>query len=44
MHWEYVIAGYGVTFASLALYTMYVLRRGRMLAAKVPVERRRYLG
>ena len=32
----YVLAGYGVTVGSLALYTLRVLRRGRVLARSLP--------
>ena len=32
----YVYAGYGITIGVLALYTMRVLRRGRLLARSLP--------
>lgn len=43
MHWEFVIAGYGFVFTSLAVYTGWVLRQGRSLSKKLPPERRRFL-
>lgn len=43
MYWEYVIPGYVIVFGTLALYTAWVLRRGRKLSAEVPAERRRFL-
>ena len=43
MYWEFVIAGYGVVFGGLALYTIALLRQGRALSRKVPPERRRFL-
>lgn len=32
----YVLAGYGVTVGSLALYAVRVLRRGRVLSRSLP--------
>ena len=32
----YVIAGYGITVGTLALYTLRILRRGRVLSRAVP--------
>lgn len=32
----YVMAGYGITVGSLALYAVRVLRRGRVLARSLP--------
>lgn len=43
MHWEFVIAGYAFVFGGLGLYTAALLRQGRVLSAKVPPTRRRYL-
>ena len=36
---SYVYAGYGVTFASVVLYAVRVLRRGRVLRRAVPDHR-----
>ncbi|MBW3574928.1 MAG: heme exporter protein CcmD [Actinobacteria bacterium] len=35
----YVLAGYGITLATLALYSLRVLRRGRALARAAERER-----
>ncbi len=43
MHWEYVFAGYGIVFASLVVYVVSVLYRGRELSRQVPDDRRRFL-
>ncbi|MGB5759209.1 MAG: hypothetical protein WBM50_20015 [Acidimicrobiales bacterium] len=43
MHWGFVIAGYLIVFAGLAVYTASVLFRGRELSKQVPEERRRFL-
>jgi hypothetical protein len=43
MHWEFVIAGYGIVLPGIALYAYSIVRRGRKLAGRVPEERRRYL-
>lgn len=43
MHWEFVIAGYGIVLPALALYAFAVVARGRRLSAQVPEEKRRYL-
>jgi hypothetical protein len=43
MYWEYVIAGYGIVFAGIAIYSAIVLRQGRSLSKRVPPERRRFL-
>jgi heme exporter protein D len=32
----YVYAGYGITLATLALYSVRVLRRGRLLSQSLP--------
>ena len=36
---SYVYAGYGVTFAAVALYAVRVLRRGRALRRALPDNR-----
>lgn len=41
--WGYVIVGYAVVLGGLALYTGWVLRRGRRLARQVEPGRRRFL-
>lgn len=43
MHWNYVIAGYGVILPALALYAFSVVQRGRRLSERVPEDERRYL-
>ena len=43
MHWEYVIAGYGIIGLGLAAYTIGLIRAGRTLSRQVPPERRRFL-
>ncbi|MEL6985024.1 MAG: hypothetical protein AAFO29_21515 [Actinomycetota bacterium] len=43
MHWEFVIAGYGIVLPALALYAFAVVKRGRRLSAQVPEDKRRYL-
>lgn len=43
MHWEFVFAGYSIVFGGILLYTFSVIRRGKLLSKKVPVERRRFL-
>jgi hypothetical protein len=43
MHWEFVIAGYGIVLPALALYAFTLIKRGRRLSAQVPEDRRRYL-
>lgn len=42
-HWVFVIAGYAIVFAGVAVYAAWVLSRGRSLADEVPEERRRFL-
>jgi len=44
MHWGFVIAGWGVTGVTIAVYAFALIRRGKALSAKVPAERRRYVG
>ena len=41
--WGYVIAGYVFVLGGLALYSAWLLRRGRKLARQVDPERRRFL-
>lgn len=43
MHWEFVIVGYVVIFAVLALYCALVIRRGKQLSENIPSEQRRFL-
>ena len=42
-NWGYVIPGYLVVAATLAIYTMYVVVKGRNLARRLPASRRRFL-
>ncbi len=42
MHWEFVTAGYIIVLSGLALYTAWVVHRGRQLSRQVPQGRRRY--
>ncbi len=37
---SYVYAGYGVTFATIALYALRVLARGRALRRALPPDQR----
>ena len=41
-HAGYVAAGWGVALVTLGTYSLYIVRRGRALAAKVPPEERRW--
>ena len=43
MHWQYVIPGYLVVFGGLALYTAMILKRARIVAARIEPDRRRFL-
>lgn len=43
MYWEFVIAGYAITFGGIGLYALTIIRQGRALSKRVPPERRRYL-
>ena len=43
MYWGFVAAGYGIVFTGLAVYSLAVVRQGRVLAKRVPPERRRFL-
>lgn len=42
-HVGYLLVGWGATFAVGGLYAATLLRRGRRLSARVPVERRRWM-
>lgn len=42
-HVAYLVAGWGITFIACAAYAFSVLRRARVLAARVPEERRRWM-
>ncbi len=42
-HWSYVAAGYVIVFATLALYAVRTVTRGRRLARRLPSEERRWM-
>ena len=42
-HVGYLIAGWGVSLVSIALYAAMLIRRGRLLSAQVPAERSRWM-
>ncbi len=42
-HLGYLIAGWGITFAIIAGYSVAMLRRGRVIGARVPADRRRWM-
>lgn len=42
-HVPYLIAGWGIAFVLCALYAVSVVRRAKSIAAKVPVERARWM-
>ena len=42
-HLGYLIAGWAVVFVASALYAVSVIRRARRVAARVPVERARWM-
>ena len=42
-HVPYLLAGYGISIAAIALYAISVMRRAKRLTAKVPVERARWM-
>ncbi|MEM9201468.1 MAG: hypothetical protein AAGC53_07400 [Actinomycetota bacterium] len=42
-HLGYLIAGWSISLGALALYALRITSRGRKLAARVPVERRRWM-
>jgi len=39
----YILAAWGATFATGAVYALHLVRRGRRLSAQVPAERRRWM-
>jgi heme exporter protein CcmD len=39
---SYVLSGYGVVFASIAGYSVWLLRRGRAVSRRVPPDQRRW--
>jgi hypothetical protein len=41
-HVGFLVAGWGIGLASLALYALRTVRRGRSLATRVPPEERRW--
>lgn len=43
-HLGYIAAAWGSTLGVLGIYALRLLRRGRRLAPRVPIERRRWLG
>jgi hypothetical protein len=42
-HLGYLLVGWGTTIAVGGLYAASLLRRGRRLTARVPLERRRWM-
>ena len=42
-HLGYLLAGWGITLGALGIYAFRLAVRGRALAARVPVERRRWM-
>lgn len=42
-HVPYLVAGWGISFVLIGLYAVSVLRRAKTIAAKVPVERARWM-
>lgn len=42
-HIGYLIAGWGISLSALGFYGASLLRRGRVLAAKVPADRQRWM-
>lgn len=39
----YLISGWGVVLIAIAIYAFSLLRRGKVLTARVPVDRRRWM-
>lgn len=39
----YLISGWGVVLGAVAIYGFSILRRGKALTARVPVDRRRWM-
>lgn len=42
-HLGYLIAGWGISLGAIGLYAVSLVRRGRALTARVPVDRRRWM-
>jgi len=42
-HLGYLIAGWGISLGAIGLYAASVIRRGKVMSARVPVERRRWI-
>ena len=42
-HLGYLIAGWGIVLAAIAVYAVALTRRGRAIASRVPAERRRWI-
>lgn len=42
-HLGYLIAGWGIALGAVGLYAVSLIRRGKALSARVPVERRRWI-
>ena len=43
-HLGYLLAGWGISLGALGLYAVRLTVRGRQLAARVPADRRRWMG
>lgn len=41
--WQYVVPGYVIAFGLIGIYSVWVVRRGRKLAAELPDQERRFL-
>jgi len=39
----YLIGGWGVVLVAVAIYAVSLLRRGKVLSARVPADRRRWM-
>jgi hypothetical protein len=42
-HLGYLIAGWSISIGTLAVYAIFLLRRGKKLTEKVPAGRRRWI-
>jgi len=42
-HIGYLIAGWGISLGAIGLYAVSLIRRGKVLAARVPAENRRWI-
>lgn len=42
-HVGYIVAGWGISLVSIALYAWSVISRGRTLGRQVPAEKRRWI-